>query len=440
MLRLAIIADDLTGASDSGVQVARRGLPAQVVFDWKGLAEPSASQGTLVIDTDSRAVPGSLAYSRVRAAAASLQAQGCRFIYKKMDSTLRGNLGQEIDAVLDVYGFGAALVVPAFPRIGRTTVGGIHYLNGVPIHETEIGRDPKTPVPEAEITKLLAAQSRRKAASVQLDAIRGGQEALETAIEQALSAGAELIVLDAETDQDIQSLAALIPRYGERFLWAGSAGLAEYLPLGSEEEKEEERLGERPSPSLSGRLPVMLVAGSISRVTRAQLQKVNEQQGIVPVELDPLALLTAPGQAADEKTRCYHALSGALRAGADVSFYAGSSPEQVQQAQHLGAGQGMGASSVSDAIADALGEVAAKLAAAHPLQGLVLTGGDTAKAVCRHLGVSGIELMAEVEPGIPLGRLIGAGHLPAVTKAGAFGQTESLLRAMYILKGELGHE
>jgi len=110
--------------------------------------------------------------------------------------------------------------------------------------------------------------------------------------------------------------------------------------------------------------------------------------------------------------------------------------EGLRQAQELGASIGLDASSVSNAIADALGEVAARLSAGHTLQGMVLTGGDTAKAVCRHLGVKGIQLMAELEPGIPLGRLIGAGSLPVVTKAGAFGNTESLLHAMRILKGE----
>lgn len=451
MLRLAIIADDLTGASDSGVQVARKGLPTQVVFDWTELTGSSATAETVVLDTDSRSIPGEQAYQRVREAATVLKQQGCAFIYKKMDSTLRGNLGQEMEAVLDVYGFEGAIIVPAFPRIGRTTVGGRHYLNGVPIHETEIGRDPKTPVPEADICKLLAGQSRRTAVSIPLAAVRGGLAALEASMGEALQNGAELLVLDAETDDDVRAIAELMWKYKERFLWAGSAGLAEYLPLSSftltgdeasstavnvsaaaaaEPKQELERSGQ----------PVMLVAGSISRVTRAQVQKVNEQPAIACVELDPLSLLASPEQAAQEKEQCYRRLSEALQAGSDVSFYAGSSPEQVAQAQLLGASRGLDASSVSNTIADALGEVAAALSSAYTLQGMVLTGGDTAKAVCRHLGVRGIELTDELEPGIPLGRLIGARNLPAVTKAGAFGNTESLLHAMQILKGEHEHE
>jgi uncharacterized protein YgbK (DUF1537 family) len=440
--RLAIIADDLTGASDSGVQIARKGLPTQVIFDWTGLSEESSSLNTIVMDTDSRSVPGEQAYQRVRDAAGALKAQGYSLIYKKLDSTLRGNLGQEIDAVLDVYGFEGAIIVPAFPRIGRTTVKGIHYLNGVPIHETEMARDPKTPVPEAEISKLLAAQSKRRAVSIPLQTVRDGLMAMDVRIVEALEQGVELIVIDAQTDEDMQQIAGLVPMYESRFLWAGSAGLAEYLPLGAGESSSTAAAAAvgRSWGEDSSRHPVMLVAGSISKVTREQVAKVNEQQGIAPVELNPMALLSSAEQAASEKERCFHALSVAMRKGADASFYAGSSPEQVQTAQQLGASLGMDSSQVSNQIADALGEVAARLTSAYALQGMVLTGGDTAKAVCRHLGVRGIELVTEVEPGIPLGRLVGAGNLMAVTKAGAFGNPESLLCAIHILKGENGNE
>lgn len=119
--RIAVIADDLTGASDSGVQFARKGLRTQVIFDWLGLSDGKDSLDTVVIDTDSRSIPGSMAYDRVSQAAYVLKQKGFTSIYKKLDSTLRGNLGQEIKAVMDVYGFEAAAVVPAFPRIGRTT-------------------------------------------------------------------------------------------------------------------------------------------------------------------------------------------------------------------------------------------------------------------------------------------------------------------------------
>ncbi|CAG7636941.1 D-threonate kinase [Paenibacillus solanacearum] len=429
MKRLAIIADDLTGASDSGVQLAGKGLHTQVIFDWQGLSSDAGALQSIVIDTDSRAVPGEEAYRRVRSATEALKDTGFDFIYKKMDSTLRGNVGQEIDAVMDAYNFKTAMVVPAFPRIGRTTVKGIHYLNGVPIHETEIARDPKTPVPESDVCKLLASQSRLQAGHLSLAAVRSGAANLIREVEASIAQDLQLLVFDAETDDDMRRIAELVPLLSNRVLWAGSAGLAEHLPV-------ERQAAAPPAKTDRDDRPVMLVAGSISKVTREQVGYVNAQSDVVDIELDPIALLTSPERQRLEKERCLSAISAALERGAGVSFHAGSSPEQVASAKELGASIGLDSSGVSNRIADALGAVAASIAAKHPLQGLVLTGGDTAKAVCRHMGVHGVELIRELEPGIPLGKLLGAGNLMVVTKAGAFGGQSSLWHAMQSLKGE----
>src|ERR671933_2238315 len=145
---IALIADDLTGASDAGVQFARRGLAARVLFD---LDDPAAARDVeaLVVDTDSRALPAAAAYARVRQVADHLRTARPEHVYKKIDSTLRGNLGAEIDAVMDALDFRLAVVAPAFPALGRTTRHGRHHLHGRPVHETEIGRDPKTPVRES---------------------------------------------------------------------------------------------------------------------------------------------------------------------------------------------------------------------------------------------------------------------------------------------------
>ncbi len=348
-----------------------------------------------------------------------------------MDSTLRGNLGQELDAVVDVYGFEAALIVPAFPRIGRTTVNGVHYIHGVPVNETEIAKDPKTPVPEADVAKLLSLQSRRSCISIDLPTLRSGETAVRLRIEESLKHPAPYIILDAETDEDMKLIAGLVADYENRFLWAGSAGLAEHLQA-----QGSGNTGFRPQLNISAAYPIMLVAGSISKVTRDQVAAFNEQPGVVSVEMDPLALMASPGQWNSEEERCFRLLVEALNKGLDVSLYAGSSPEQVRLANEMGAQIGLDSSSVSNRIADSLGGIAGKVVSVCRLGGLVLTGGDTAKAVSRHMGVRGIQLLAELEAGIPLGRLLGAGNLLAVTKAGAFGNKESLLYAKQILKGE----
>ncbi|MCZ8513953.1 four-carbon acid sugar kinase family protein [Paenibacillus filicis] len=433
MERISIIADDLTGASDSGVQFARNGLKTQVIFDWTSISDEEGEWDVIVIDTDSRSIAGKTAYDRVKSAALALKDKGFSWIYKKMDSTLRGNLGQEIGGVMDAYGFEAAFIAPAFPRIGRTTVGGIHYLNGMPIHETEMARDPKTPVPDSDIARMVTNQSGKACANIGLSLLREGSESVCRYITDAIGRGTNWFVFDAETDEDLTRIAALFQFFGSRVLWAGSAGLAEFLLTAGHPKKPGSHSKQHPAQG-----PVMLVAGSLSGTTREQVAEVNRQAHVTAVEMDPIAVIGSAEARGQEIERCIAKLQSALSEGTDASLYTGSSPEQVAATKERGAELGLEPSDVSNRIADALGAIASKAVSAEPVKGLVLTGGDTAKAVCRYLGVHGIELRTEVEPGIPYGMLLGGVRMATVTKAGAFGNAKSLWHAMQFIHLERG--
>ncbi|MDQ0900819.1 four-carbon acid sugar kinase family protein [Paenibacillus sp. V4I7] len=435
MERISIIADDLTGASDSGVQFARNGLKTQVIFDWMSISDVDNEIDVIVIDTDSRSIAGEMAYQRAKSAALALKDKGFTWIYKKMDSTLRGNLGQEIKGVMDAFGFEAAFIAPAFPRIGRATVNGIHYLNGIPIHETEMARDPKTPVPDSDIARILLKQSGKSCANIDLSLLHDGLDSVSHYIKDAIKNNTKLFVFDAETDEDLKRIAALIQSFGSRVLWVGSAGLTEFLLPMDRPQKQENH---HKKPSAQG--PVMLVAGSISNITREQVAEVNQQANVTALEMNPLAAIGTPEVRDQEIESCLAKLLSALSEGKDVSLHAGTSPEQVNAAREKGAELGLEPSDVSNRIADTLGVITSKVVSAVPLKGLVLTGGDTAKAVCRNLGVHGIELQNEVEPGIPYGTLLGGDCLATVTKAGAFGNKKSLLHAMQFIHLEKGEK
>jgi uncharacterized protein YgbK (DUF1537 family) len=429
---IALIADDLTGASDAGVQFARRGLATRVLFD---LDDPAAARDAeaLAVDTDSRALPAAAAYARVRQVAEHLRTARPEHVYKKIDSTLRGNLGAEIDAVMDALEFRLAVVAPAFPALGRTTRQGVHYLRGTPVSQTEIGRDPKAPVRESNLVCLLEDASRRAAALVPLATIAEGPESIRRQVEQQAGRGASLLVCDAEDDADLR---VIVDSLAERrdVLWVGSAGLAEHLtePLGLP--------ARAPRPAELGRPagPVLLVAGSVSETTRQQVAAVEARPGVAAVELDPLALVGDASDCRAEVERCRQALRAALADGRDCALTVGARREQVEGAAQRGAQRGLRPGEVAARIADALGTLAADCARPSPLGGLILTGGDTARAVCRHLGVTGVQLLAEVEPGVPLGRLLGqrSPGLLAVTKAGAFGSEHTLVHALDQLKGD----
>src|SRR5215210_7261990 len=147
---IAVIADDLTGAADAGVQLVRAGYRTAVVFH--GEEAPTADIDAISFDTDSRTTPAGLAAKRVAEVARVVRS--ARVVYKKLDSTLRGNVAVELAAAFGAAGRKRTIVAPAFPDAGRITVRGIQLVHGVPVDETEVRDDPQTPVREAHVPIL----------------------------------------------------------------------------------------------------------------------------------------------------------------------------------------------------------------------------------------------------------------------------------------------
>jgi D-threonate/D-erythronate kinase len=390
-MHVAIIADDLTGAADSGVQLARAGYRTAVVFQGASTL-PVDDLDAVALDTDSRALPPHLAARRVLEAARAVR--GARIAYKKLDSTLRGPVAAELAAALQATGRERAVVAPAFPAAGRTTADGVQLVRGVPVHETEVGNDPRTPVREGHLPTLLAASF----PSVSLLGIQDlGDPA---AVRQALD-GTACVVADAARQRDLEALVRAVPDPGA-VLWAGSAGLA--LALG--EVYPGPHAGTEPAPPAPVRR-VLVVVGSLSGVSRKQMLAL-EDGGCA-------ATLVRAGGGALETVRA------ALSEGACAAIY---SPEERDPA---GAG---------GALVEALAEVAAALAADGLFDALVLTGGETAVGVSRRLGAVGIRLEGEVSPGVPAGYLIGPRPWRVVTKAGGFGEPDTLVKVVErLLKG-----
>jgi uncharacterized protein YgbK (DUF1537 family) len=415
MRRIAIIADDLTGASDAGVQLARRGLHTIVTLEPHQPNEPPDCD-VLVVDTDSRAHSGPDAYAVVARAVRAVGAAGFHVAYKKIDSTLRGNIGAELDAVMDTAGFPVAALAPAFPATGRTTVDGLHLLHGVPVAETEVGRDHRGSVRESDILRLLGGQSRRTAARIELATVRAGTDATFAAAKTLYERGAAILVFDAVTDEDLHTIALALARSTRRILWAGSAGFAVHLPGALDLPKTA-----RQSPAFAPvDRPVLIVAGTASHVTRAQVARLAQLPEIAIIAVDPAAL--ASGQ---ETARLATELVHELAADRTTVLTLSDGPEVAARRAPTLAAQ----------IADALGALAASALDTGLPKAVILTGGDTARAVCRHLGATGIRLLDEFEPGVPVGRLVGAASLLTATKAGAFGTPDTLVKALGILRG-----
>ncbi|WP_181348049.1 four-carbon acid sugar kinase family protein [Thalassobacillus sp. CUG 92003] len=431
-VRFGMIADDLTGANDSGVQLKEKGIETSVFFEIPTLNE--SLDEAIVIDTDSRALNQDQAYHATEAAAQFLSDSGCRHIYKKMDSTLRGYIGAELKAMGHVFDPVFTVVAPAFPPYGRTTKNGWHLLDGRPISETELAHDAKHPVKQAHLPTLIEEETGEKTALISEALLHGDADDWLMALNDWKAKNITYLICDAASGDDLSKIATMINRFTSRVVWAGSAGLAEVLPQVLELENETTS----PAPIEGG--AILTICGSLSQKTQEQIIYTTEQPGIHAIPIDTGNIFTKEWQRDAEDY--YQSSMEAYEEGKDVVLYVPATDEMRQEVKQKAEAMGLGSFEIGKRISEALGELTHKLVKANTdINSLVLTGGDTAKDVAKSLGATGFSLSHQLEPGIPVGTLIGTERvINVVTKAGAFGTETSLYQAIVTLKGAHQHE
>ncbi|MDR2726884.1 MAG: 4-hydroxythreonine-4-phosphate dehydrogenase PdxA, partial [Deltaproteobacteria bacterium] len=414
--RYILVADDLTGANDTGVQLLNHGLAASVSIE-DGASPPlseivvQTGAQALVFDTESRNIPAQDAARRVADLAGGLiRFAGQSVFYKKVDSTLRGNLAAEVQALADALGLRTVVFTSAFPRNGRVVRGDVLYVDDVPVAETAMARDPFKPVRTSSLTRIMA-EAYPDAKSLLLPALRDPQ-ALAAAL-----AGEGCVCCDAESDADLLALVRgmLAIRPAQEVLWVGSAGLAGALLTAG----GESTVPLPAPPGASSAAPVLLVLGSVQPKNREQARRVLSAGEAAPVFLDMQAFLADPEA---ESSRLLCACSELLASGRSVLLATAHSEDDIR----LGS---------SEAVALLVAGVARKLLTAVPMRGLFVTGGDMAVRVLAALECRTARIEREVESGVPLVRLQGGvcPGLAVITKAGAFGNDETLRRCLAAL-------
>lgn len=426
MVRLAVIADDLTGANDTAVQFAKHGIGTSVQIDAAQERVNPLDTDVIVLNTDSRDMNRADAYEKVKIAATLLKKQQVEHVYKKVDSTLRGNFGTEIAAMADVFQPELIVIAPAFPKNKRITVGGYHFLEGVPIEMTEIGKAPKTPVHDSYIAGLIEAQLGRCPVLIPLAIIKQGAPIVKKAIAAYLLAGQHWIIFDIVKDEHFETILEAVAAY-RNILWVGSAGLADHLPKFYEWQ---------PGPKIQAEPaegPVLIVAGSVSCKTQLQIAQARQEKSLSLVKIDMPALFVKEKV---EISRCAREIQTGLSSGADVLLVSSIDDSDVEQAFQAGKKCGLSGKEVSEYTAQTIATIVEKLDLTH-LTGMFLTGGDTAVHVLKKLGATDVEILSEISTGIPLGRLRGGScdGLKVVTKAGAFGEKDCFVRAMEVIRG-----
>ncbi|MBM6743135.1 four-carbon acid sugar kinase family protein [Drancourtella massiliensis] len=400
MARFLMVADDFTGSGDAGVQMSKNGIESYIAFDAKSI-DPKKSY---VIDTESRNIPAQEAYEKVKQIYESVQPYQYDHYYKKIDSTLRGNIKAELQAADEVLKPDLIVFNPANPDSNRTVVDGILMMNGVRICETEIMRDPLCLVQQDNLRILLEEELEEPIQYFTLAQIRNKDLKLE---------GPRILTFDVLENVDLKNVVEFVLQQKKRVLWVGSAGMANAL-----------------FSALNPGYPVLGIVGSISETSRGQV-RVAVEAGAKLVELNVADLIRGGSIApvAEEVVE-------RLKLGQDVIVVSAKEQADYLDAVDAGKKSGMTRQEVAQFTQKKLGELSVEILKRAKVCGCILTGGDTAISVHDHNHAHGAKLIQEVFPIVALIELDGGDSpgLRCIVKGGSIGTPDTIAEAIRFFK------
>ncbi|PRE88489.1 3-oxo-tetronate kinase [Burkholderia gladioli] len=415
---LGCIADDFTGATDLANMLVRSGMRT---IQTIGVPEAGASldADAIIVALKSRTIAPADAVAQSLAALDWLRAQGCRQIYFKycstFDSTAAGNIGPVADALAKALGADRQLAIacPAFPENGRTIYRGHLFVGDALLSESGMEHHPLTPMTDANLVRVLQAQTPSKVGLVRHDIIARGAQAVRDAFAALRADGVRYAITDALSDADLHVVGEAC---ADHALVTGGSGIALGLPANFR------RAGLLPERGNAAALPrvdgqAVVLAGSASRATNAQVAEWRDTQGRPAFRIDPLAAARGEPVAAQALAFAEQHLP------APVLIYATAMPDQVKAIQ-----QQLGVEAAGALVERTLAEIAAGLQA-RGVRRFVVAGGETSGAVVQALGVRALQIGAQIDPGVPATATLDGG-LALALKSGNFGAVDFFAKAL----------
>jgi len=415
-LLLGCIADDFTGATDLAGTLVAGGMRTAQLIGVPSAETPPPDLDAVVVALKSRTIPPEDAVDQSLAAVDWLRAQGCRQIFFKycstFDSTDRGNIGPVADALMDRLGAEFAVACPAFPRNGRTVFKGYLFAGDVLLSESGMQDHPLTPMTDPNLVRVLGRQTTGRVGLIPYPAVRQGVGVISETILQLCRAGYRYAIADATDDADLVAIGGAC---ADHPLVTGGSGIAIGLP------ENFRRAGLLAAEQVSDELPAVsgaaaVISGSCSRATNLQVAHARDR--MPALEIDPLTL-------AGDGDRVAEVLDWARsRLGeTPILISATAPPERVRAVQDE-----LGVARAGTLIEDALARTAVGLVEAG-VRRLVVAGGETSGAVVKALGVTGLRIGPEIDPGVPWTTTLSSPTVALALKSGNFGTEDFFSKA-----------
>lgn len=429
---VAIIADDLTGANDTALQFHIKGCSTQVLTNYDEIPQVLAHTQVWAVSTESRNIDADEAKERAKSTASAiiknLQTDN---IYKKIDSTIRGNIAMEITGIIEATDYEACLIMPAFPNEGRITVGGYHLLKGVPIERTEFARDPRAPIYESHIPTVLRNglpdTQKDTVALIELNVVKQGAGPVLAKLNELIAQGKRLIVADAVSSVDIEQVMFAVKKCNTKILPCGSAGAAQALCDIIYPEAKYHRI----TKSIP-ELPKLVVSGSATELAASQIKKLELDENIenvYTIEITPEQIL---GYERDDVIE--RAVKN-LNNKNTVVIHTSSLFQNPDAMTVMLFEKEISREAFISMICDYLAEITSVIMSQKDVI-LITVGGETSHKCLEALNISCLQIIDAVAPAIPLCADLEARFI--VTKSGNLGNTNTLVEILqYFEKDKL---
>ncbi len=427
-----VIADDLTGANDTGVQFVKNGYRTEV-FIWNNEfsdAVFSDDDDVLVIDSETRELEEKAARYRLMNLLKGLHISDKNMIYKKVDSTMRGNIGAEIEEIMKYFKKDICLFSPSFPAHQRVTVDGFLLVDQKPSINGESIYRQLHQEEHSFIPAILKKQIDLPLGQIYLKDVIQGPDAILAKINELYEKGKKIIVLDSTVEKHLEDILNSGFQFQGSVLFSGSAGLAEHFPL-----DQNISIGKLYRNDDHSHSPVIIVAGSRNPVVGQQIHYLKNNLNLPAIRIDLVEIF-----ANRERILEHYITKGieVIKKGQDLLVYTDSSfNEKNDINQQLITKYDLSFRELEIGIKGILGTLTAEMIKQTNTRDLILTGGDVALGVCAALKINHMRIVAEMLPGIPLASARYENRsLRIITKAGGFGSENTLYLLIDKLKND----
>ncbi|MDH6457398.1 uncharacterized protein YgbK (DUF1537 family) [Fusobacterium sp. PH5-7] len=410
MIKLVIIADDLTGALDTGVQFSKKNMSTIVTTDLNFNFEDICKEAdVVVVDTESRHIPAAEAKERVKSVLSKFNKEEIRFFYKKTDSTLRGNLGSEVEGFMEGLNINEVSFIPAFPSVKRTVKDGVLYVNNVKLAETQFAMDILNPVTDSFIPDIIKKQSD---INVKLKDINEEFFPLNDKEKH-------IYIFDSENMEDMENIGKVLYNKNKLNYTIGNAGFAEILThyIKSDTKKEEIILEDD---------RILFVCGSVN-ITSLKQCKYAEKIGYCSDNLKFGNIISEDYKNSDNYITDKEYFKEKINNNKKFLLRTSDSEDVIKKAIEYTEKNSISMEDLTSNIANSTGQLVSDLIREHEIRNLIIFGGDTLMGILKNIGCQYIIPVSEIFPGVVFTRAVGKDTaINVITKAGGFGE-ESII-------------